>query len=230
VVAGGAAAGFIGLRFRHLRRLNHASALIAQDRAGEAEVLLKDLMRARFLYRPNRALVRHNLATCMALRGDHGAALELARQARDQAARVSRFHLYRAVIAYQEIRLLAELGRAQEARIALDAAGDAPEGEYLRVAHWTTELSVHLAENVCPLDDDELHERARKGLAMTTGSVLLGLCGWAFSARGDDDMATHLVTEAFDRIQPERLARMAPRLYQWMSAHRAEHPPEADPF
>lgn len=224
--AGLALSGFFGARIRNTLRVQRAALLMSHSRLDEAAALLESVIHARFVSRDSRTAAYLNLATCTAMRGDHEAALALARKARGLIAGKARRSIHGPLTAYLEIKLLSELGRTREARAALDALGPAPSGEYLRVAHWTAELHVCMAEGRCTLDDDELHVRARKALAMTTGSRLLGLVAWAFAERGNHEMATHAIIEAFDRLDNDRLERMMPRLYEWMCAYRAERPAE----
>lgn len=219
-VLGMGLAGFFGVRIRHNLTLRRAGNLLVHGDTERAEAVLERLSRARLIQRQTRALAHQNLATCRVRHDDFEGALHHVRRARDLHRR-SR-GLYAAMAAYLEMHILIGLDRVQEARAMLDTLGPVPEGEYLRVTHWTAELHVCLAEGEHGLAEDELHERARKGLAMTVGSTLLGLTAWAYDHIGDADMSAHLLAEAFDRLADDRIEHMMPKLYAWMVTHRPE--------
>jgi hypothetical protein len=107
----------------------------------------------------------------------------------------------------------------------LHALGPLAHGaDYLEVQRWTAELAVAFAEGSCQIEQEELHERTRRALAITNASVLLGLLAWAFHASGDNDQGDHLLAEAFDRLsQPSRL-NLLPGLRDWMEAQQAAPP------
>jgi uncharacterized protein HemY len=205
------------MRVRPSMAVQRAIRLSAHGRFDEAEPLLQRAATAWLAPRATRAAAHHGLAVCHAMRGDFEAALHhvrLAYQRRAQPTLQSRIRIY------LEIHLLVNLDRVSEARAQLAALGSAPEGEFLRVAHWLAELYVCMAEGDHDLSDDELHERARKALAMTAGSPLLGLCAWAHVRRGDRDQAEHLLAEAFDRLADDRIEHIMPRLHAWMEENR----------
>lgn len=205
------------LRVRPGVAVQRAVRLTVHGRFDEAEALLRGVVESRLAPRPTRAAAHHGLAVCRAMHGDYDAALGHARLAHQRWDRSSvQAHMR----SYLEINLLVNLGRPGEARAQLEAMGGVPAGEFLRVAHWMSELYVCLAEGDHELSDDELYERARKALAMTASSGLLGLCAWAYDRRGDRDQAEHLLAEAFDRLTDERVERMMPRIYSWMEENQ----------
>lgn len=243
-VAGMSFVAFSALRIRPSLAVQRAVRLSAHGMYEEAEALLDRVLTSRLAPRATRAAAYQGMAVCRGMSGDYESALRHVRHARERFPAVQSSLRFR-MGSYLEIHLLVNLDRVAEARQRLDAVGPAPEGEYLRVAHWTAEMYVWLAEDaharpaaagaaapelsspassassaVSALSDDEMHERARKALSMTAGSALLGLCAWVHTRRGDDDQAEHLLREAFDRMADERIERMMPRLHAWMVAHR----------
>ena len=230
-VAGLGFVAFSALRIRPSLAVQRAVRLSAHGMYEEAEALLERVITSRLAPQATRAAAYQGLAVCRGMRGDYDSALRYVRYARERFPAVQSSVRFR-MGSYLEVHLLVNLGRADEARQRLQAVGPVPEGEYLRVAHWTAEMYVWLggdegaralagdARPALSLSDDEVHERARKALSMTAGSALLGLCAWVHTQRGDDDQAEHLLREAFDRMVDERIERMMPRLHAWMVAHQ----------
>ena len=64
----------------------------------------------------------------------------------------------------------------------------------------------------------------RKGLSMTAGRDLLLLCAWVYAKRGEHDEATFAWRQSMDREGSQRLDVAMPKLHEWMTAYRAEHP------
>ncbi len=217
---GAGLAAFAGIRTRQAHRVQQAVRLIAYSRVEEASTILEDVLSSRILMRRVRATACHNLAICWAMRGEYERALVWVRRALDIRDSGWQRSLHARLAGYLQVTLLVDLDRVSSARLALDHLGPAPSGEYTQVSQWVSELYVAMGEGGCTLSEDEIYERARKGLAMTTGAPLLGLAAWALHNRGDDDLAAHLLSEAFDRLDTDRLEFMMPRLYEWMCAQR----------
>ncbi|HEX7700728.1 MAG TPA: hypothetical protein VF403_08405, partial [Kofleriaceae bacterium] len=126
--------------------------------------------------------------------------------------------------------------RTKEARVVLDARGDVPAGEVLRLSYWIAQMHLWVAEppTRLDLDDGELHDRMRKGLSMTAGADLLLLCAWAYAYKGEHDEARFSWSQSKDREGSQRLDISMPKLAVWMEQYRAQHPevdePEPDPI
>lgn len=214
----------IGRNLFYTRQINQAALLSSHDRLDEAELILRRLVKRRFLGRRLRALCHHNLGAVATRRGDHPQALEQLRRAIAlyQAAWPRSPHLRSCQ--YGEIIALCNLGRADEASRRWQTLPKQPEGDYLLIKSWTTELYVAFMSEQPPPADSELWERARRALRITSSSALLGLCAWAFSgATGkdkDQEMAWHLLREAYDRLEGEPLSLIMPPLWRWMEQNR----------
>ena len=201
---------------RRRRRLGQAATLIGKGRLIEAEALCREVLGGRGGARALMAAAHHDLSVIATRRGDQEEALLHLRAAIRLAHSAWRRSVQVEVLAYQEIRLLVALGRVGEARARMQARGDEPEGDYLRLLHATAELAVCFGENVPPRDEDVLWERSRAALRISQGAVeLLGLCAWAFDRRGDGDMADHLAGEARERAEAEDRAAL-PALWAWI--------------
>ncbi|HEX7837154.1 MAG TPA: hypothetical protein VF469_06800, partial [Kofleriaceae bacterium] len=173
-----------------------------------------------------RALAELRVAVADALDGRGEQALERLRHAR---TRLSPRLIQYQFSYYTEINLLVALGRTKEARAVLDARGGVPAGEVLRFSHWLAEMHLGIAEGKLDIDDDDLHERRRKGLAMTTGRDLLLLCAWAYARRGEHDEAHFAWRQAMQREGVPRIDVTMPKLAEWMTEYLREHPELSEP-
>jgi hypothetical protein len=126
---------------------------------------------------------------------------------------------------YGEVQILISLGKVADARTLFASLGEAPDGELLRVAHWETELYLAFAEGKHGLDDDALHERVRKALAMNRSRLFLILLAWAHGQSGDADQMGFLLTQAEERKTPKD--RIPPKVEAWLTEHPAP-PPSPD--
>lgn len=214
--------GFTGLvagRAWPARRLRYAAELIESERLDEADRQLDRVVKSPLAPRQIRATAILDQGVVCVRRGDHEGALAYVRKALPRFVRGKRRPLAGIKADYLEAQLLANLGRVDEARKRVDELGPEPEGEYLRVVYWTVDLYVSLCAGKHNLDADELHERARKGLTMTAGTLLIALAAWAHSAAGDADQAAHLLAEARDRLTPlmeQRMRAGMPALAAWL--------------
>ncbi len=214
----------IGRNLRSTRQINQAALLSSHDRLDEAEILLRRLLRRRFLGKRLRALCHHNLGAVATRRGDHEEALLQLRQAIGlyQAAWPRSPHLRSCQ--YGEIIALCNLRRGDEARARWQSLPAQEEGDYLQIKAWTTELYLAFILDTPPALDGELWERSRRALRITAASALLALYAWAFlrSSESSRDMGLHLLREAFDRLDGEPLAQIMPPLWRWMEQHRSQ--------
>jgi tetratricopeptide (TPR) repeat protein len=210
----------IGRNLFYTRQINQAALLSSHDRLDEAELILHRLIKRRLLGRRLRALCHHNLGAVATRRGDHSQALEQLRRAISlyQAAWPRSPHLRSCQ--YGEIIALCNLGRADEARQHWQALPKQSEGDYLLIKAWTTELYVAFSSDQPPPGDSDLWDRARRALRITSSSALLGLCAWAFVRAKDQDIAWHLLREAYDRLDGEPLFLIMPPLWRWMEQSR----------
>lgn len=214
----------IGRNLRSTRQINQAALLSSHDRLDEAEIILRRLLRRRFLGKRLRALCHHNLGAVATRRGDHEEALTQLRQAIGlyQAAWPRSPHLRSCQ--YGEIIALCNLRRGEEGKQRWLSLPKQEEGDYLQIKAWTTELYLAFTCDQPPTLDNELWERSRRALRITAASALLALHAWAFlrSSESNRDMGLHLLREAFDRLDGEPLSLIMPPLWRWMEQHRSQ--------
>ncbi len=226
---------WFGLAVRRRVLLGRASVLITHERFDEAEALLLKLRTSFRAPVAARALAEQNLGAIAARRGDF---LATARSERQRAAlklyaRGGLWGLGKAkgprsamasLAGLSEILTLVNLDRVGEAEARLEALRPGvPDGNYLQLQLWTTELYVAFAKGSHTLDDDALHLRARTALTVTAASALLALLAWAHEKAGDSDQALHLLSESFDRRSGQLIDRLLPRLHVWMEAEGQKH-------
>ncbi|MBK7535501.1 MAG: hypothetical protein IPI49_09085 [Myxococcales bacterium] len=198
-----------------IRRLNESSAALGRGEPEAARLSAEPVARAWWLPRHVRALAEIRVAAALALEGNAEAALTRLRQGRAKLAAKS---VQQRSSRFTEVHLLTQLGRLDEARATLHELGDVPTGEVLRVAHWLAELHLACAEGKHTLTEPELHERARKGLAMTAGRDLLQLCAWGYAQLGDREQVEFLLGEALDREGSSQLEITMPSLARWLAS------------
>jgi tetratricopeptide (TPR) repeat protein len=215
---------FLGT-IRAVKRVNEASVALSNGDAAAGRELAEPVVRAWWAPGRVRALAELRVAIADALDGKGEVALEKVRKAR---AKLSPRLVQHQFSYYTEINLLAALGRTKEARNLLESRGPVPTGEVLKLSHWIAQMHLYVAEGQPPrpehLEETELHDRMRKGLSMTAGRDLLLLCAWVYAQRGDHDEAKFAFRQALDREGSQRLDVAMPKLAEWMTAYRAEHP------
>jgi tetratricopeptide (TPR) repeat protein len=202
------------------REINQAALLSSHDRLDEAELLLRRMLKRRFVARRLRALAHHNLGAVATRRGDHREALAHLREAVALYQASWRKSPHLRSCQYGEVIALCNLGRAEEAQGRFGAMREVPEGDYLLVKHWTTHLYVAFCQGRIRLEEDDLWQRAQRALRITSSSALLSLCAWAYQQRGDLDMAWHLLRESYERLDGVPLLRTMPPLWAWMEKNR----------
>lgn len=198
-----------------IQRLNTASAALGRGDAKAAQAAAEPVAKAWWLPRHVRALAEIRVAAALAIEGQAEQALSRLRRGRSQLSGRSVQHRSSR---FTEVHLLVQLGQLDEARTVLVELGTAPPGEVLKVAHWLAELHLACAEGKHELGEQELHERARKGLAMTAGRDLLQLCAWGYAQLGDRDQVEFLLGEALDREGSSHLEVTMPSLHRWLAA------------
>jgi hypothetical protein len=209
-----------------------AMALIQSGRDDEAEALCRSIVErpsgsTRRARRQRAAWAHRCLAIIANRRGDAERALVEVRAALPLVA-ADRPQAVNELLVYQEVRLLADLGRMGEARARFEGRPQPTRGEVLIVQHGMTELYLAFAEGKLQIDDDVLWARAQRALRLSGGAQLLALCAWAFllpGARRDEEMARHLLDEAVDRFVPW-MKRSAPSLWSWVEGQRGAKLPD----
>jgi len=216
---------FIG-QIRAVKRVNQASVALSNGDAATGRALAEPVARAWWAPGRVRALAELRVAIADALDGHGEQALERVRRAR---TRLSPRLIQYQFSYYTEINLLTALGRTKEAHVVLDARGEVPAGEVLRLSYWIAQMHLGIADGKLGLDDTELHDRMRKGLAMTAGRDLLLLCAWAYAQRGEHDEAQFAWRHAMQREGSQRLDVAMPKLAAWMTEYKQAHPEIDEP-
>jgi len=206
---------------RAVKRVNQASAALSNGDTAAGRALAEPIARAWWAPGRVRVLAELRVAFADALDGRGEQALERLRHAR---AKLSPRLVQYQFSFYTEINLLIALGRAKEARVVLDGRGGIPSGEVLRFSHWIAEMHLAVAEGRLDIDDDELHNRQRKGLSMTTGRDLLLLCSWAYAQRNQHDDAAYAWRQAMEREGSPRIDVTMPGVVAWMTSYLRDHP------
>jgi hypothetical protein len=219
--------GLIGLRaamtIRATRALNRVAVLMQDDQIAEARAIAQPIADSWWMPRMWRGLALYRLAWCAAYERDFERALALVTAARPK---LSPRMVHAKVARYGEVQFLVSLGRLDEARLRFDQLGGAPAGELLRVAHWETELYLVFGEGKHALDDDALHDRVRKALAMNRSRLFLILLAWAHEVSGDRDQMGFLLAQAEERKLPND--RIPPKVEAWLAEHPAPAQPDDD--
>jgi tetratricopeptide (TPR) repeat protein len=216
IVFGGAFLAWAGNSLLAMRRVRRATRLAAAGQRDEAMGVLTTVAGGRLLPATHRALADSYLAGLLLRAGRFEEALGRADRA---VAGSRRQNIHVQLARYNAIIALIGLGRLDEARRRLAGIPDQP-GEMLRLMRWTVELYLAFIAGRHDLDDDTLHARARFALGLSTGTALLGLLSWAHRQLGHDDMAAHLLGEAYERDTRD-LPAIMPAVYAWMEANRA---------
>jgi hypothetical protein len=209
---------------RAVKRVNEASVALSNGDARQGRELAEPVAKAWWAPGRVRALAELRVAIADALEGRGEQALDKVRHARSKLSPRLIQHQFSY---YTEINLLTALGRTKEARVVLDARGGVPAGEVLKLSYWIAQMHLAVAEGTLKtgeLDDTELHDRMRKGLSMTAGRDLLLLCAWAYAHRRDHEEARFAWRQAMDREGSQRLEVAMPKLAEWMTQYKAEHP------
>lgn len=210
-----------GMTIRATRALNRVAVLMQEDRIAEARAIAEPIARSWWMPRMWRGLALYRLAWCAVYERDYERALALVREAQP---RLSQRMVHGRVARYGEVQILVSLDKIDEARKLFASLGAVPDGELLRVAHWETELYLAFAEGSHALDDDALHERVRKALAMNRSRLFLILLAWAYEKSGDPDQMGFLLTQSEERRTAKD--RIPPRVEAWLVAHPAPKPDE----
>jgi hypothetical protein len=213
---------------RAVRRVNEASVALSKGDAATGRALAEPVTRAWWAPARVRALAELRVAIADALEGRGEQALDRVRRAR---GRLSPRLIQHQFSYYTEINLLTALGRTKEARALLETRGGVPTGEVLKLSYWIAQMHLWVAENPAriEIDDSELHDRMRKGLSMTAGSDLLLLCAWIYARKGEHEEARFAWRQAKEREGSHRLDVAMPKLAEWMTLYKQQHPEIDEP-
>jgi tetratricopeptide (TPR) repeat protein len=205
------------------RWLERASALMIHGQLDQAEAILRRCLLPPWGSHSVRAHAHLRLSGVATRRGDHTRAVAEIQEAialfEEERPRQAQFL---EVARYQEIRALVSAGRLADARLKMEEIPEVPEGDYLRMQHYVSELYVALVDGRMPFSDQPLWERAHMALQLSAAAPLLALCAWGYFKLGELDMAWHLLQTAYDRLEGEPLDKMMPELWRFMEAKRKE--------
>lgn len=216
--------GYASNVWRKSEQLKQGAALLAADRIDEAERVLLPLTNTRLAPASIRALAWQNLAGVAVRRGRHAEALASVRRC-DAIFRRGFWAPagpWRWINRFSEVQLLAQLGELEAARRVLAELVRAPSGEYFQILRMNAELMLAFASQDASTLPEDLHAWVHRAIETTTAELALVLLAWAHAQRGDDDMASHLLDEARDRIEPELFARIYPNVARWLQQQRAQ--------
>jgi tetratricopeptide (TPR) repeat protein len=203
------------------RSLERAMALVASERLDAAEAELQRLLRRVLLPTRLRARGEAALARIASLRGDYASALVWQNAALARGEGEQNRGSERRMLEYNRAVTLANLDRVTEARRAFEAIPKALEGDYLRQLRAHAELYIAFVEGRHDFDLEALRERAEAAMPVTSARPLLGLLAWAFGQIGRREESAHLLTLARARAGEALVARLYPKLSEWMAAQRA---------
>jgi hypothetical protein len=122
---------------------------------------------------------------------------------------------------FNHAHVLLELDRAGEAWPLVERAAGAPPGEWYQLQLRALRLHDAFARGRDGDlgSDDDLHDRVRDLLRYNHTGVSLAMLAWAYEARGDAEMTTHLLGEVPARFLAPTgtVASMYPRLWAWLA-------------
>jgi tetratricopeptide (TPR) repeat protein len=220
--------GIMAWESRRLSELKRAIALAAAGRRDEA-VTAFSLLETRRTSPALRATIDYWIGSLSWQRGEldeatrrFDAALVICQQSR-------RLEVLQWIVEFSRAQLLAVRGEVDKAARLRAELDQAPDGDYFRLARMLTDLSIAFHRKSPDQLPEDLFDWAREALEMTRFGHGLVLLAWAFSARGDQDMAAHLLREAPDRLEASFLAECDPELDRWMEERRSEWKLDEDP-
>jgi hypothetical protein len=215
-------------RTRHGRALRQGVALIALGRTEEARQVLHTL-EARPLLPGQRTMVERLLGAVAWLEGAHPEAAQRFERAmtcagaiRQKTARSGAYWL----CAFPRVQVLAAGGEVDAARKLLGELRGEPPGDFFHMQRMAAELSVafHGGDASRLPGDADLYEWAKTVLRTNRFGAMAVLLAWAFTERGDLDMAQHMLDEAPARLEGEHLDKSMPRLHEWLAAAKEARP------
>jgi hypothetical protein len=194
-----------GLRFLIANRDAEARPLIeaadAKDRSGDLG-----------------ASIARAVALLAWRRGEHAEARRHTERALAKASRTGDGAITYWLIAVQRAQLVA-LHDPEAAMPLIAELADAPDNDYFRAERRFAELAAAFhADRPDRLPaDDVLYDWAKDALAVNSGGFRVAALAWVFDARGDAEMAAHLLGEVRSRllIPTELIPNIDPPLWAW---------------
>ncbi len=212
--------GLVAWESRRLRELKRAIALAASGRRDEAAAAFAVLETRR----PGPALkatIDYWIGSLAWQRGQFGEAEKRFEAALSLCNRTRRLEVLCWIVEFSLVQLLAASGQTERAvriRAELDRA---PDGDYFRLARMLTDLTIAFHRGSADGLPDDLYDWAHEALEMNRFGNGLVLLAWAFTQRGDDEMARHLLRVAPDRLEACFLSETDPALARWMDEKRS---------
>lgn len=203
-----------------MRRYARGLALSLHGRYDEADALLRPIAQSRLLGFFVRGFAGAELARTELARGRRREALATLRLAQTRlSVNGERGEAPLVLARLLETELLIDLDQLQDAaRVFNFRQGVEPKGEYLRVAYWTTELYLWMAEGRAVPERGTLDARAKIAVEYETGAPILGLLAWAYQQSGDEERSRELLALARTRDARLPIEVAYPRLHAWMQA------------
>jgi hypothetical protein len=211
--------GLVAWESRRLRELKRAIALAASGRRDEAAAAFAVLESRR----PGPALkatIDYWIGSLAWQRGQFAEAEKRFEAALSVCHRTRRLEVLCWIVEFSLVQLLAASGQTERA-VRFRADLHAPDGDYFRLAGMLTDLTIAFHRGSAEALPDDLYEWAHEALEMNRFGNGLVLLAWAFTQRGDEEMARHLLRVAPDRLEACFLSETDPALARWMEEKRA---------
>ncbi len=218
VLVGAFTMGFLVWQLRHGREFQRALALASAGRRDEAYAIVTGLER-RQLGNQFPPFIDYLAGKLEWQRGNYDGAIARYERALGALGRMrGRGRGMYWICTFDRVQLLAAMGKLPEARAARAELDEAPRGDYFAMELALTDLMIafHARDATLLPADDELFEWAKAALRTSRFGASVVLLAWAFGARGEADMAEHLLREAPARLETEFLPETAPQLHAWL--------------
>lgn len=210
--------GWVVLRTAGAGNLRRTMAALVEDRFDDALDAADTVAHRKLSPRLVRAEAHRLAGDALWAQGQHERALGRMREA---LALYGSGSAGRWIARCDEVSLLAVLGRLDEARAAAGALGPEPITEFARFSYLSATWQLAFESGTHEEPEEVLFEHAQFALEIPMAAGLLGLLAWAYVVIGDEDMAGHLLEQAFDRHPGPRLAVGMPALERWMQSQRS---------
>ncbi len=230
VLVGAVTMGFLVWQLRHGREFQRALALASAGRRDEAYAIVTTL-EGRQLGNQFPPFIDYLAGKLEWQRGNFDAALGRYERALGALARMrGRGRGMYWICTFDRVQLLAAMDRLADARAARAELEEAPRGDYFAMELALTDLMIafHAGDVALLPPDEELFEWAKAALRTSRFGASVVLLAWAFGARGEADMAEHLLREAPARLETEFLPQTAPKLDAWLRERLARAPAARD--
>jgi len=203
---------------QHLRAARQINALVFAGRRDEARAALATMSKSGpGILEAQRLALESSIASMF---GEHDKAIECAESALGMAS-AGRYRLFRDAIRMSLASTFAERGNVEAARKHRQAIEMEHRNPLMRMYLVSTDIAIAFAaKKPHELPDDEtMHEIARVALGFHHSASVLVLLAWAFTQRGDREMANHLLEQVEERSDFSYLASAYPSLAQWRVGH-----------